>query len=85
MLVLVCSKDIRRRYPINYALLTALTICEAFSISAFTALYTPESVLLAIGVLAATVVSLFVTALVTPVSERLLKFLAIGLILSLVL
>lgn len=85
MLTLYCSKTLRRKVPHNYILLAAITVVEALYVGAITATYSPESVLLAIGVTAATVASLFVTAMCTPASQHLLKFLIIGLILSAIL
>ena len=85
MMVLYCSKDLRRKVPHNYILLGAITVCEALYVGAITASYTPEAVLLAVGVTAATVFSLFLTDLCTPVSRHLMKFMIIGLILSVVL
>ena len=84
-LPLACSKDIRRRTPINYYLLFAVTCFEAIYIAAFASLFEPESVLLALGVCAATVSCLFVTAWFTPISDHILKFMVIGLVISLIM
>lgn len=85
MLALFCSQTLRQKVPINYALLAAVTFFEAIYVGGFTAHYNPEIVLLAIGILAATVLSLFGVALYTPASEHLLKFMLIGFAISMVL
>lgn len=49
-------------------MLAGITIFEALYLASFTALFTPQSVMLAIGILAVTVASLFIAALITPMS-----------------
>ena len=71
---------LRKRVPVNYALLFAMTIFESFMFCALTAQLTPESVLLAIGVLAAILVSLFSGALLAPSFKKLLVFLIVALL-----
>jgi FtsH-binding integral membrane protein len=78
-------KPIRRSVPLNYFLLLIITIAQSCSVASFTSLFTTESILLSIGVLCATVVSIFFAALVTPVNVKLLLFLCVGLLVSVVL
>lgn len=81
-MTLYCSKALRRKVPINYWILLVVTVFEAVYVAGFASLFTGGSVLMVIGVLAATVACLFVTAYFTPMSEHLLKFLVVGLIIS---
>ena len=71
--------------PTNYILLSLVTCFEAIYIAGFASYFEPESVLLALGVCAATVTGLFVTAWFTPVSDHLLKFMIVGLLISLIM
>ena len=68
--------------PLNYALLAIITLAESCSISAFTSFFTPQSILLSIGVLCATVLAIFFAALATPVNVKLLLYLCVGLLIS---
>lgn len=53
-----CYKQIARRVPLNYTLLAVFTICEGYSVSCITNLYTPETVAIAAILTAVTVVAL---------------------------
>ena len=73
---------LHKSVPINYLLLLLVTCCESVAVAAWTAMFTPESVLLSIFVLSATVLSLFTATLFTPRWEWLIGFMIGGLILS---
>ena len=66
-------------------MLTAITVLETIVVAAYTGYFDPELVLLAIGILAVTVASLFVAALFTPLDRNLVKYLILGLVISVVL
>lgn len=66
----------------NYILLFIFTMSEALAVSAWTAYLTPESVLISIAVLAASVVSLALAALTTPMTAKLMRNLLIGLLIG---
>ena len=51
--MLICYRDIARRVPTNYSLLTVFTLCQAFYFSFVTTFYPSENVLAAGGMTAA--------------------------------
>jgi hypothetical protein len=57
---------LRKKVPLNYALLFGMTVMEAFMVASLTAGLTPESVLVSIEVLALTLLALFGGALSAP-------------------
>ena len=71
--------------PLNYIILASVTVLEAITVSALTAGFSAASVLLAVGVLAITLVFLFVTALMIPNKSQILKYMVVGLIIACVL
>ena len=58
---------------------------EAISVSAWTAQLTTESVLLSIGILCATLISLFLASLICPLVKFMILFFVIGLVVSVVM
>lgn len=82
MIALLCVPRLRKQVPVNYILLFIFTMSEALAVSAWTAYLTPESVLIAIGVLMASVVTLAFAALTTPMTAKLARNLIIGLIIG---
>lgn len=80
MIALICVPGLRKQVPINYILLLLFTVTWGLAIASITAYLTPESVLLAIGVLCAAVGSLAFAALVTPITPKLVMFLLVGLL-----
>ena len=50
--VLICFRDIARRVPTNYSLLTVFTLCQAFYFAFVTSFYPGENVLAAAGMTA---------------------------------
>lgn len=85
LIVLLCVQRLRKQVPVNYILLLVFTLTEALAVSAWTANLTTESVLVCIGVLLASVLSLVFAALVTPHSAKLMKFLGFGLLIGIII
>lgn len=86
MIALVCSRVLRTKVPINYALLGLLTFLETCAIGGFVSLFTPQAVLISIGVLALTVSSLFIVSLFLPKSAHLIVgFLVFGGLIAVVM
>merc|ERR1711990_1277506 len=76
---------LRKRVPINYILLFLFTGCEALMFSAISANLEPQSVLTAIGVLAATLTALFGGALFSPSIKKLIVYLIVALCVGVVM
>ena len=74
----------RKKVPINYALLFTFTVCEAFVFASLTALLTTESVLVACGVLSATVTCLCGGIVICPSFKKALVFLGVAAVASIV-
>jgi FtsH-binding integral membrane protein len=62
---LICFKSVMRRVPINYLLLLAWTMCEAYLVSCCCAIYDPQTVIMAAVATLAVTVSLTIYAWTT--------------------
>lgn len=66
LIALLCSKNLRHNLPGNYLTLGTFTLSMSLVVSGLTAYLTFMSVLLAVGVLVVTLISLFGAALFIP-------------------
>lgn len=82
---LACSKTLRVKVPINYILVLIITLAECVLVGGVSSLLTIRTVLTGFGMLSFTVSSLFIAAYFAPTNQKLLMYLIVGLITSLVL
>jgi len=65
LLALLCAPSIGKQVPLNYILLFAFTFAEAYTVSAFTLMFTSQSVLMCAIMTCVIVVALTIYALTT--------------------
>lgn len=85
LITLLVSRNLRHSVPANYILLTLFTISLGFIFAGLTAWITPASVILSIGVLVATLLGLFGSALLIKNKAAALKFVLVGIIAACIL
>lgn len=81
--ILWFGDELRRQVPYNYILLFIMTAALSFMIASLTVWLTFESVLLTVGVLCASLVFIFLSALFTPNKEKAITYVIIGLLVCL--
>lgn len=52
LIMLACCPDVRRRFPINFIVLVAFTLCEGFLLGALSSNYNQDAVIIAVGITA---------------------------------
>lgn len=85
LIALLVSRNLRHSVPANYILLTLFTISLGFIFAGLTAWITPASVILSIGVLVATLLGLFGSALLIKNKAAALKFVLVGILAACIL
>lgn len=83
LIALMCSKGLRHSVPMNYIMLLIFTASFAFMTAGLTAYLTPASVMLAIGVLALVLTSMFGAYLIIPNKAQAAKGLIIAMVAAL--
>lgn len=79
-IALFCSRGLRFSVPGNYIMLFLFTVSMGFMISALCAFLTPQSVIMAIGVLALVLSCLFFAMLATPNMAKAVMGVMIGIL-----
>ena len=86
MIALVCYKPLRTKVPLNYCLLAWLTILETCTVAGFISIFTTQSVLMCIGIMAGSTSALAVVSLFLPKDDATIgKFMVIGSVCSMVM
>ena len=83
--IALAFESVRRRVPLNYALLTVVTVCETCLVSAVTADYESQSVMQATRALAFVTGSLYFAAVHTKFTQQMARNFFIAIVAALAL